>query len=106
MKNIFIRLALLWFLIGQMVCVCLPASTTRSLSRLEAAYAFKPSASTKLALDNEFDRVADYESQRATWRFAVVLAADVAIIFFCWNLGAKRQTSVPCPPVAPQPQPA
>jgi hypothetical protein len=87
MKTIFIRLALLWFFAGQMVFVCLPAHTTRQLGKLESIYAFKPTTENKNALDTEFERTAIYETQRATWKFAVLLASDVLLIAVSWNLG-------------------
>jgi hypothetical protein len=90
MKTVAARLILIWFFFGQMLCVCLPAATTKPLSRLEAAYAFKPSSANKAALDNEFERVAQYESQRAIARFALILSADVAVILLFWNLGVKK----------------
>jgi hypothetical protein len=93
MKNIFIRLALIWVLFAQMFYVCLSANTTVSLSRLEANYAFAPSAAHKNSLDNEFNRVARYESQRAIAKFALFLAIDVALISLFWNLGRKRNLS-------------
>lgn len=91
LKTLVIRLVLIWFLLGQMLFVCWPAATTKSLSRLETAYAFQPSTANKTALDNEFDRVADYESQRATARFALLLAVDVAVIAFGWNFGNRKR---------------
>jgi hypothetical protein len=87
LKVIFIRLALVWFFCAQMVFVCLPAHTTRALSKLESIYAFKPTVENKTALDNEFERTADYEIQRATWKFATLLASDVVLIALCWNWG-------------------
>ena len=91
LRTLAIRLVVIWFLIGQMVLVCLPASTTRPLCRLESVYAFQPSSANKAALDNEFDRVAAFESQRAIGRFAVLLLVDVVIIAFCWNVGSRQR---------------
>ncbi|HWY76915.1 MAG TPA: hypothetical protein VN281_14935, partial [Verrucomicrobiae bacterium] len=107
-KKLAIRFLVIWFLIGQMVLVCLPASTTRPLSRLESVYAFQPSSANKAALDNEFNRVATFESHRAIGRFAVLLLVDVAIVAFFWNAGGRRKRSlnpspVPTAVLAPRP---
>jgi hypothetical protein len=91
LKTMLARIALVWILIAQMVYVCLAANTTVSLSRLEASYAYAPSADHKAALDNEFERVARYESHRALVRFSSLLALDVALISLFWNLGVKRR---------------
>jgi hypothetical protein len=99
-RKLAIRLLVIWFLIGQMILVCMPASTTKPLSRLESVYAFKPSSANKAALDNEFNRVAAFESQRAIGRFAVLLLLDVAVVAFFWNAGNLRKRS-PGPVGAP-----
>jgi hypothetical protein len=100
-KKLAIRFLVIWFLIGQMVLVCMPVSTTRSLSRLESVYAFKPSSATKAALDNEFNRVAAFESQRAIGRFAVLLLVDVAVIACFWRAGSlRKRASEPVNPPA------
>ena len=91
MKKIAVRVLLVWFFLGQMLCVCLPARTTRPLSRLEALYAFRPSPGNKAALENEFDRVADYESTRAIGRFALILAADVGVLLLGLTLWKIRK---------------
>lgn len=91
LKTILARVALVWILFAQMYYVCLAAHTTASLSRLESNYAFAPSSDHKNALDNEFERVARYESHRAIARFAALLALDVALIALFWNFGAKRK---------------
>jgi len=91
LKTIVARVALVWILLAQMFYVCLAANTTVSLSRLESNYAFAPSADHKNALDNEFNRVANYESHRALARFAGLLALDVALIALFWNFGIKRK---------------
>jgi hypothetical protein len=93
LKNVFIRLALVWVLLAQMFYVCLAANTTVSLSKLEAKYAFVPSPAHKNSLDNEFERVARYESQRAIAKFGGMLLIDVALIALFWNLGAKRKSA-------------
>jgi hypothetical protein len=91
LKTIIARLALIWILLAQMFYVCLAANTTVSLSRLESSYAAAPTDGHKAALDNEFERVARYESHRALTRFAVILALDVALLTLFWNFGAKRR---------------
>ncbi len=94
LKTILARIALIWILLAQMVYVCLAANTTVSLSRLEATYAYAPSPDHKMALDNEFERVARYESHRALVRFSFLLALDVALISLFWNFGVKRKLMV------------
>jgi hypothetical protein len=91
LKTILARVTLVWVLLAQMFYVCLSANTTVSLSRLEANYAFAPSADHKNSLDNEFERVARYESHRALAKFAFLLALDVALLSLFWNFGAKRK---------------
>lgn len=91
LKTILARVVLVWVLLAQMFYVCLAANTTVSLSRLEANYAYAPSPDHKAALDNEFERVARYESHRALVRFALLLALDVALISLFWNFGMKRK---------------
>lgn len=94
LKTIIARLALLWILVAQMVYVSLSAASgPNSLSRLEANYAFAPSADRKAALDREFERVASYESHRAIARYTLLLAIDVALIALFWNFGMKRQAA-------------
>ena len=97
LKTILARVSLMWILLAQMVYVCLAANTTVSLSRLEASYADAPSPDHKAALDNEFERVARYESHRALVRFSLLLALDVALISLFWNFGAKRRSAVEAP---------
>jgi hypothetical protein len=104
LKTLVARLALVWILLAQMFYVCLAANTTVSLSRLESNYAFSPSADHKAALDNEFDRVASYESHRAIARFTLLLALDVALIALFWNFGVKRKPAAE-QPTADQPHP-
>jgi hypothetical protein len=94
LKTILARLALVWVLLAQMFYVCLAANTTVSLSRLEANYAYAPSADHKSALDNEFERVARYESHRAISRFTLLLVLDVGLIALFWNFGARRKVAV------------
>ena len=100
------RVALVWILLAQMFYVCLSARTTISLSRLEAKYAFAPSADHQAALNNEFERVATYESHRALARFTLLLLLDVALIALFWNFGVKRKLAaepagVPANPLPP-----
>ena len=107
LKTILARVALVWILLAQMVYVCLAANTTVSLSRLEASYAYAPSLDHKAALDNEFERVARYESHRALVRFSFLLALDVALISLFWNFGVKRKfvaepASLPAAPLPGQ----
>ena len=105
-KTVIARIALVWILLAQMLYVCLSARTTTSLSRLEAKYAFAPSAVHKIALDNEFERVATYESHRAIAKFSLLLALDVALIALFWNFGVKRQLAGPAAaPANPLPGP-
>jgi hypothetical protein len=98
-KTIIARVALVWILLAQMFYVCLAANTTVSLSRLESKYAFAPSADHKAALDNEFERVASYESHRAIARFTLLLTLDVGLIALFWNFGAKRKLAVETRPI-------
>jgi len=94
-KTILARVALLWILIAQMVYVCLGARTTKTLSRLEANYAFAPSADHKRALDDEFERTASYESRRALVRFSILLAVDSLLIALFWNYGVRKNLARP-----------
>jgi hypothetical protein len=91
LKTILARVILIWVLLAQMFYVCLAANTTVSLSRLEANYAYAPSPDHKAALDNEFERVANFESHRALARFTFLLGLDVALIALFWNFGLKRK---------------
>ncbi len=105
LKTILTRVVLVWVLLAQMFYVCLAANTTVSLSRLEATYAYAPSLDHKLALDNEFERVARYESHRALLRFTLLLGLDVALISLFWNLGVKRKLTVEPATIATSPLP-
>src|SRR3984957_572414 len=105
LKTILARVALVWILLAQMVYVCLAAKKTVSLSRLEASYAFAPSPDHKAALDNEFERVARYESHRALVRFSFLLALDVALISLFWNFGVKRRFAAGLAPLQAAPLP-
>jgi hypothetical protein len=104
-KTILARIALVWILLAQMVYVCLAANTTVSLSRLEARYAYLPSPGHKVALDNEFERVARYESHRALVKFSFLLALDVALISVFWNFGVKRKLATKSAPLPGDPLP-
>ena len=106
-KTVVARLVLVWILVAQKVYVCLSARTTVPLDRLGHNYALAPTPSKKAELDNEFERVANYESHRAIGRFALLLTLDVALIALFWNFGVRRlhPTQPPATTAEPNAQP-
>jgi hypothetical protein len=90
-KTIFIRLAIIWLMAGQMLLVCWQHFRARPPSPVELEYARDPASPTaKAAMDSEFKREAEYESRRDVGLITLMLAVDGVVVFLFWNFGAGK----------------
>jgi hypothetical protein len=94
LKTIFIRLAIIWLMAGQMLVVCWQHFRARPPSPVELEYARDPESPTaKTAMESEFKREAEYETRRDIGLITLMLAVDGVVVVFFWNFGGVKERS-------------
>jgi hypothetical protein len=69
-----------------------PRYRIRERIKAMEAYTLSPSASTKVALDDEFVRLHHHEKMMCVILVPSVLLIDAALIYLFWNYGTRKPT--------------
>jgi hypothetical protein len=90
-KNIFLRLLIVWLMLGQGFVIYWLPRHYHEPSKLESDFVHDRSSQHAGALASELNRAIEFESRRGVALTATFLAVDLVIIFFCWNIGRPKE---------------